>query len=154
MEAFEQYEAAMVGSHEVDQEQSSWTDDLSRDRVRAYLQRLEKQMEKRDGEAFRRGVRHLASLRSELRDHPELRPEEIEKALHNLAVTMAEQLVQELPRQRIQELKRSVRAELRIYKKRLKKETYQQLEKSYLQRHIRQEFQVPEMTLFELHGAL
>ncbi|MFQ5738161.1 MAG: hypothetical protein ACE5JX_04070 [Acidobacteriota bacterium] len=150
-EVFEEYGRARLGAPAENQfveENGAW----ARDDVRRYICGLERSVAARSGELFDRAGAQLSEIRSGLESGQGNDFEGIDRALNRVGSLIAESLQEELPAPRLKEIKKEVRSELKLYKKRLSKEVYRQLERSYLNRRIREEHHLPEFSLFQMEG--
>ena len=147
-EAFEEHQTAHVGAGEQDQvaDASAFT----KSQVDELLDELSRVLSSEEGESFRRAVGRLRELREGLgiQAHPNY--EEVDRSLSHVAGLVAAALLERMDKASIQELKKAVRRELRVYRKHLSKQAYQELFESYLNRKVIEEGEFPSFSLFDL----
>ncbi len=146
MEAFEEFGEAQVGASPNVAE--SPPSPLSRGELLAHLEKLELSLARIPGETPERVREGLTSLRMEVEAGATPNCEEIDRALGRLAERAADWLLSRMEAGQRKELKKEVRKELKIYKKRLSPEMYAKLESNYLAREIRFRNRIPEFSLF------
>ncbi len=148
-EAFEEYQRAMVGATSPSPVSTPAAPFAPR-QVLDHLQELRKTLERQTGDAFTRGARRLESLEKEVAAHPERDYRELDQDLNQLARRLADDLREQLPAKQVDQLKIEVRKELKLYRKHLSKASYARLQNSYLERKIRQLYDLPDFSLLEL----
>ena len=148
-EAFEEYQRAMVGAASARPASPSPAPFAPR-QVLDHLQELGNSLKRHTGEAFVRAVRRLESLEEEVARHPERDYRDLDQELNQLARSLADDLRQQLPAEQVRDLKTDIRKELKLYRKHLSKESYARLQTNYLERKIRQLYDLPDFGLLEL----
>lgn len=150
LEAYQEYQNAMVGASE-DQESESVAEvseeTARREAVLGYLEDLEKRLQGREEEGFQRAGQRIAALRSEVSVSQPISYQEIDRDLAEIGSMLARTLKEDMGRERARELGSDVKKELKIYRKRLSKEMYQRLEGNYLDRQILGLYDLPEFNL-------
>ena len=150
LEAYQEYQNAMVGASE-DQESESVAEvseeTARREAVLGYLEDLEKRLQGREEEGFQRAGQRIAALRSEVSVSQPISYQEIDRDLAEIGSMLASTLKEDMGRERARELGSDVKKELKIYRKRLSKEMYQRLEGNYLDRQILGLYDLPEFNL-------
>jgi hypothetical protein len=150
LEAYQEYQNAMVGASE-DQESESVAEvseeTARREAVLGYLEDLEKRLQGREEEGFQRAGLRIAALRSEVAVSQPISYQEIDRDLAEIGSMLASTLKEDMGRERARELGSDVKKELKIYRKRLSKEMYQRLEGNYLDRQILGLYDLPEFNL-------
>lgn len=148
MESFEEFSEAKVGDGST--EDSAPSSPLSKVDLLGHLQSLKQKIEGRGQEAFQRAERELKSLTGEVEARERLDLEEIDATLTRLADMIADKLFDDLSPEESKQLRSCIRADLKIYRKRLSADVCAQLERNYRNRLIRQRFGVPEFSLFQI----
>ncbi len=143
LEAFEEYAEAKVAGSPDGQAAAS----ASRAEVMACLERLQLSLDGFEGEVFDRVRSGLRALIEETRDSAAVAAEEIDRELERYGHWIADRLLAGLPPGRAKEIKKEVRSELKVYRKRLSKEMYAKLERNYLARTLRQRAGLPDFSL-------
>ncbi len=150
LEAYQEYQNAMVGASE-DQESESVAEvseeTARREAVLGYLEDLEKRLQGQQEEGFQRAGQRIAALRSEVSVSQPISYQEIDRDLAEIGSMLASTLKEDMGRERARELGSDVKKELKIYRKRLSKEMYQRLEGNYLDRQILGLYDLPEFNL-------
>lgn len=153
LEAYEEYREAMVGAqNEPESSEPSVRGQTRFDgqTVVDHLKRLEEDLESRSGEAFERCRSRLEALRLEIASSTRLNPEQIDRDLGEISSSLAESLESEMGAEELKELRKQVKDEMKIYRRRLSKEMYVRLETNYLTRKILAAHGLPEFSLLEL----
>ena len=147
-EAFEEHQTAHVGAGEQDQvaDASAFT----KSQVEELLDELSRVLSSEEGESFRRALDRLRGLREELgkQAHPNF--EAVDRSLSHVAGLVAEALLGRMDRESVKELRKSVRKDLRVYRKYLSEEAYKELFESYLSRKVIEDSELPSFSLFDL----
>jgi len=146
MEAFEEYSEAMVGSSEEVQEVEQ---PFEKNQLTSHLEELILGTD-RLGPGFGWCVNRLREVAAEVESSDVLRPDELDRTLAEIASALSVELEKEVDGEILKSLRKDARASLRIYRKRLSKEIYDKLLRSYLERRIREEWNLPEFSLFSL----
>jgi len=147
-EAFEEHQTAHVGAAEQDQvaDASAFT----KSQVEELLDELSRVLASENGESFRRAIDRLWGLREELgkQAHPNF--EEVDRSLSHVAGLVAQAFLGRMDRESVKELRKSVRKDLRVYRKYLSEEAYKELFESYLSRKVIEDSELPSFSLFDL----
>ena len=147
-EAFEEHQTAHVGAAEQDRvaDASAFT----KDQVEELLDELSRVLSSEEGESFRRAIDRLRGLREELgkQAHPNF--EEVDRSLSHVAGLVAEALLGRMDRESVKEFRKSVRKDLRVYRKYLSEKAYKELFESYLSRKVIEDSELPSFSLFDL----
>ena len=149
LEAFEAHNRAMLGASDESTEESlpQVVGEFSREAVLDYIHLLEDRLQENSGEAFRRATARLAALRKESSSGSKMNFQQVDRDLIQVGTMLAEALREEISRDRLKELRKLVREETRIYRKRLDKDVYTRLEENYLNRKIHALYRLPEFSL-------
>ena len=146
METFQEYSQSMVGATEEPLRGSRQT--LSKQSVLHYLAQLESCVGQRTEEVYQRAAHRLAFLKSEVAEGDDY--EQIDQDLAQIGTMILDSLRQGMESEELKELQAHVRKETKIYRRRLSKEMYARLEKTYLDRKLRELFRVPEFSLLQV----
>lgn len=92
----------------------------------------------------------LAELRDDLQGGGPLDPELLERDLNILEETLVAELRSTVPADQIHDWEAEARKELKVYKKRLPKETYLKIQENYLRGRLHRHFEIGELSLFQL----
>jgi hypothetical protein len=76
--------------------------------------------------------------------------EALERDMGIVAEILMEGLIPAIPAEQMAEWENEAKAELKIYKKRLPKETYERIHRNFMHSRIRQHFQIGELSIFHL----
>ena len=144
IEAFEEYQEAMLGESAIPAEDESG---LSKDAVLSFLNGVQRQLASRDGEAFDRAIARISALTSEVsgRAKPDLR--EVDAELAEIATMLTEALQDELDDETWQRILKDSRQELKIYKKHLAPDMFERLRQKQIERRLIEHFNLPEFSL-------
>lgn len=146
LEAFEEYQQSRVGAREEEQGEG----EVSPQVVQAYLEELQERLRAQAGPGFEQAAGRVATLLSEVSSRSRLDWAQVDRDLGEIGRTLAERLAEEMEETVLAELKKQAAVELRRYQRRLSREMYQRLKENYLHRKIREEFGLPEFSLFQL----
>lgn len=153
VEAFDDYQEAMVGKGELEESGDPEQSSINREEVESHLVHLLQHLEQyRKEEPVRQALRQLSDLRKEVAGRSKTDLRDVDQALSRIGSSLADRLLEEMDPQEAKELRREVRKEVRIYKKRLAPETFERLRQNYLQRRVREHFDLPEFSLLELQS--
>ncbi len=144
IEAFEEFRQAEVGRSE--EHDGAGTENGEPEDLSSLLKGLERQIADRPGEVFARVRQQLSEL-SQASRRGAARPEDVDRALNRMGALLADWAREQLPDEQLKELRRKVRSQLKIYKKRIDPEMFERLEKSYLDKRLREEAGLPEFSL-------
>jgi hypothetical protein len=147
MEAFEEYQTAMVGSSEADPDFRDAVDVSQDSGIGPHLDRLIEALDRPADELFVRLKARLLELRQEVTGRHQMNPEELDRQLNELESLLAAGLAERLEPEQRKALKAQVSNETRMYKKHLGKEMYSRLLESQLRRRILSEEGIPEFTI-------
>ena len=147
MEAFEEYSRSMVGA--AVEPTTAPRGSLSRQSILCYLEQLESSIRERPDEVYQRAAQRLSLLRSEVAVH-HYRNEQIDRDLTQITAMILDSLRERLDPGQLRELEGQVKKEMKIYRRRLSRDMYVRLEKNYLDRKLREFFQVPEFSLLQV----
>ena len=150
LEAFEEYNRAMLGPvDQVFQDKSSdkQEEEFSREMVMIHLGKLEKRLSQHTDEVFQRTTDRVGSLRLEISASSRVDYQQVDLDLSRIGSILAESLREKIGKKKFEVLQQEVHKEMTIYKKRLSKEMYARLERTYLERKIRAFFELPEFSL-------
>ena len=153
LEAFEEYNRAMLGpADEASQDESldKQEEEFSRERVIAYLGQLQTRLSQYTDEAFQGTADRVGSLRSEVSAGSRVDYQQVDLDLSRIGSTLAESLRGRIGKKEFEALQQEVHKEMKVYKKRLSREMYARLERTYLERKIRVSFELPEFSLLEM----
>ena len=156
LEAYQEYQNAMVGAHEDEEPESVPVvskETVRREAVLGYLEDLEKRLQGREDEGFERTGQRIAILKSEVSISPTISYQEIDRDLADIGSMLARTLKEDMGREKTRELGSEVKKELKIYRKRLSKEMYQRLEDNYLDRQILALYDLPEFNLLGIEQS-
>ncbi|MGH9341662.1 MAG: hypothetical protein ACRD1R_19270 [Acidobacteriota bacterium] len=145
LEAFEEYSQAMVGASPQDDPAENGH---SSQPVLKFLDELAFSLKDRQSEVFERAAERLGALMDEISKRDEVLYEEIDQDLGKIGAWLAEHLQKQIDPNQLKQIKKEVKKEMRLYKMRLSTELYERLERSYLDRRIRELFGLPEFSLF------
>ena len=146
LEAFEEYQRAMVGAQKTDAGGDRGGDDLPEAAaVQALLEEIHASLAHRKGEVWERAAERIGALARDVkkgsRDYREL-----DRELSETGSFLAARLREELGTEEIKRLKSETRKELKIYKKRLSEEMYARIESTYLDRKTLALYDLPEFS--------
>ena len=151
LEAFDEYNQAMIGASQESQEDIAPEGDPSQvEAVLNFLQEVENALKAHPSEVARRFSERVAALRAEVSSSESVVYRELDRDLAQTGVALSEALQKEMGSERLKELRSEVKTEMKIYRKRLSKEMYQRLEKNYLDRNILSLHGLPEFSLLGL----
>jgi hypothetical protein len=154
LEAFDEYNQAMIGASKESQEEGVPDGDPSQvEAVLNHLQELENGLKAHPYEVAQRFGERVAALRSEVSSSGSVDYRELDRDLAQTGVVLSESLQKEMGSEKVKELRSEVKQEMKIYRKRLSKEMYQRLEKNYLDRKILALHGLPEFSLLGVEQA-
>lgn len=151
-ESWEDYQRAMTGvAAEESEEASQVHEEFSKETVLDGLARLRSTLLRgRAEEPMQRAAQRIAGLASELSRTSRPDYERFDKDLASIGVDLAETLRREMPSEELGELRREIRSETKMYKKRLDAESFARLEANFLRRSLLERRGLPEFSLFAL----
>lgn len=137
----------MIGAQGGEGETPSNGDPSQFEAVLNHLKQLETALKAHSHEAAQRSGKRVAALRSEISTAQSVDYRELDRDLAQMGATLSESLQEEMDAEEVKGLRSEVKKEMKIYRKRLSKEMYQLLEKSYLDRRILALHELPEFGL-------
>lgn len=146
-EAYEEYQQAMLGAGELGGEGRVEGPEFSKRRLTDFLDRLEKAVRESPLNDPRRPLERLELLKQEVRAGRVEDPGRLDSELSQIGTLVVNDLMDSMDRQKIKELKKRVRADLKIYRKRLAPETLKRLTQTYLEKQVRDLFNLPDFDL-------
>ena len=149
-QAFEEYQRAMVGSADEENE----PDDLHgrgvhSAPVREHVDRLARSLRERP-EDFTAPLSQLTSLRQEIGAREQLDGQQIDRDLNHIGALVAEVLRDGMDRKRMRSLRSEAKKEMKIYKRHLSPELFLRMEENCLHRKLRESAKIPEFSLLAL----
>jgi hypothetical protein len=151
MECFEEYQAARIGEeqHPVQAER----DDA--EKVAQALESLQEQTDLisqkfSDRESVARVQRIMSQLIEEIRTAKQAPMADIENTLQVCDSILLEAARHRLDKATLEALQKEAKKDLKIYKRKVTPEMYARIEQNFVHRKIRQEYNLPEFTLFYL----
>lgn len=150
LEAFEEHQQAMLGTSALDTGEQAQAEDegLSRKQVLESLKRLLSSLGRNPGEACSRARKRLASLIDDLKAAEQVGYERVDRELSEIGAALADNLLKEMSDEEASRLRKEVRSETRLYKKRLDEKMFRRLESGYLQRRVLELNGLPPFSLF------
>lgn len=149
MEAFEEFQAAAIGSHPEEEEEPA-PSELPKEKLLEFLEELSRGMAGRGSEAFERATRRLRAVESEVRRSRSLSLETLDAELNEIRRALIEELSTGLSSDRLDEIRKEARKETRSYKKRLSSEMYKRLLEKHMEVKLAGVFDLPEFSLIHL----
>ena len=157
LETFQEHQQAMLGTsqQEPGEDGSSQEDPegISRRQVESALAGLLGALRSDEREAYRRASERLGALIEDLKDARQVGYERIDRELSQIGATLAEDLMRDMDSGPLRELRKEVRSETRLYRKRLDKEMMTRLQTGYLHRKILELHHLPSFSLFSFDEA-
>ncbi len=151
MEAFEEYQEAMLGSEGEDFDAGLEPEiGLSKAQVLSHLDRLTMRLERGEGIAFERALSRLAALRKEVETRREVDLPELDRELQMVASTLAWDLQEYLEKDELKRVKAECRKELKVYRKHVSKEVFDQLQTKQLEKKLWERFGLPDFGLLSV----
>ena len=150
IEAFEEYNQAMVGSTDQEPGEEALSGDFSRTSVVGYFSELENRLLTFSDETFARAAGRVGVLKSEASSREKLDYRELDRDLAEIGSMLADSLKEQMEGDALKELRAQVKAETKVYRRRLSKEMAKKLENSYLDRKVLSWHQLPEFTLLAM----
>ncbi len=151
MEAFEEYQEAMLGSEGEDFEAGLEPEiGLSKAQVLSHLDRLTMRLERGEGIAFERALSRLAALRKEVETRREVDLPELDRELQQVASTLVWDLQEYLEKDELKRVKAECRKELKVYRKHVSKEVFDQLQTKQLEKKLWERFGLPDFGLLSV----
>jgi hypothetical protein len=148
MEAFEEYREAMLGSEGEEFDAGLEPEmDLPKADVLGHLDRLRLGLERREAEAFERALGRLAAVREEVMERSSTDLAELDRELEQIASTLVSDLREHLDKDEVKHLKAECRKELKVYRKHVSKEVFEQLLAKQLEKKLRERYELPEFSL-------
>jgi len=151
MEAFEEYQEAMLGSEGEDFDAGLELEiGLSKAQVLGHLDRLTMRLEQGEGIAFERALSRLAALRKEVETRREVDLPELDRELQQVASTLVWDLQEYLEKDELKRVKAECRKELKVYRKHVSKEVFDQLQTKQLEKKLWERFGLPDFGLLSV----
>ncbi len=151
MEAFEEYQEAMLGSEGEDFDAGLEPEiGLSKAQVLDHLDRLTTRLERGEGIAFERALSRLAALRKEVETRREIDLPELDRELQQVASTLVWDLQGYLEKDELKKVKAECREELKVYRKHVSKEVFGQLQTKQLEKKLWERFGLPDFSLLSV----
>ena len=157
MECFEEYRLARVGEEKEDggEARRRRIDGDSRAKLLEALNDLQRQLDATaktlsDSESVARARRMMAELLQEIEAGKGPPLVDIEDTLQTCDSILLDGAQRALDESRLKQFQKEAKQELKIYKKKVAPEMYARIEQNFIKRKIRQEFKLPEFTLFFL----
>ena len=150
-EAFEEHQKAQVGAGE--EEPIAETSAFTKSQVGELIDELSGILSSKKGESFRRATKRLRGLREELGKQAHPNYQEVDQSLGHVAGLVAEAFLEGMDKPSVKELRKAVRKELRVYRKYLSEQAYQELFENYLNRKVIEESGLPSFSLFDLDSG-
>ncbi len=156
MEAFEQYQEASLGAPAEEESPESESPDQRRilESVLNELEGMISTVSAGQGEAYRQAEKRLQGLLQDLRQAESIRFDSLDSELNAIGQDLAEGLMLDMDSDQLKELRKEVRSETSLYRRRLDKDTYRRLEKSFLQRKVQESVGLPHFSLLSLSNGL
>jgi hypothetical protein len=111
---------------------------------------LAKQYPGEDSEGIPRVLARLEEMRQNAETDSSIDSEKIERDLVNIDEILVAELQALLPPEQAAEWEKEAKKELKVYKKRLPKETYEKIHGNFMRDRIHKKFNIGEMSLFRL----
>ena len=151
MEAFEEYQEAMLGSEGEDFDAGLEPEiGLSKTQVLDHLDRLTMRLERGKDIAFERALSRLAALRKEVETRREVDLPELDRELQQVASTLVWDLQEYLEKDELKRVKAECRKELKVYRKHVSKEVFDQLQTKQLEKKLWERFGLPDFGLLSV----
>lgn len=153
MEAFEEYQEAMIGSEGEDFDAGpELNTEISKPQLISHLDRILRAVKAQEHAGFEAELCRLAALRDEVRSRAEIALPELDRELRQIAESLVEGLKKELDREELKRLKAECRSELKIYRKHVSKEVYDQLQVKHLEKKLWERLDLPDFSLLTIGG--
>ncbi len=159
MECFEEYRQSRVGEEREEEsgcrEGAGGSDGDRRERLLKTLEELERQLESAgknfsDSESIARVRRMMEGLLAEVRAGKAPSMVDIESTLQSCDSILLDGAQHALDESKLKEFQKEAKKELKIYKKKVAPDMYARIEQNFIKRKIRQQYNLPEFTLFFL----
>jgi hypothetical protein len=161
MEEFERFKEAHVGASQVSEDGSAASGDSKRaegpdpSALLAFLQERMAEIESLSAkhsfaEGISRALERLGGIAAEAARQNSLDFESVERDLALADQLLVAELRQAAPEEQLAEWEREAKAELKVYRKKLPKDTYAKILDNYLAGKVRRFFNVGEMSLFQI----
>lgn len=152
MDAFQEHQSTMLGAGaDEDHNLAAIQEDsghLSADQIVTRLESFISDLLGVDSEPCRRAAQRLNALRAELRASGRLDYRKTDRELAQIGNALADDLMSELDRERLKEIRSQARKETKIYRKHLDKDAHQKILENYLRKTVLEEYGLPRFTLF------
>ena len=148
MEAFEEYQEAMLGSEGEDFDAGLEVESgLSKAQLLDHLDGLTARLKQRENPAFERALSRLAALSEESEARGEVDFPELDRELQQIASTLVWDLQECLKKDELKRVKAECRKELKVYRKHVSKEVFEQLLAKQLEKKLSERFELPDFGL-------
>jgi len=124
--------------------------DFLSNRISEIKQLLTNQFAAREPEGISRAVARLEELLVNLESRNRIDPETLDRDLSIIDELLTSELQAQLPPDVMAGWEQEAKSELKVYKKRLPKETYEKIRANYLKDKIHKRFKVGELSIFRL----
>lgn len=153
MESHQEYTSSQIGASG-EQQSDATKGTFTRLDVQKFLRLIKKAMSGRSGDGFKRASRLIEDLIIEVSQPQNPNFEEVDRSLSAIAEIISNDLIRGMEKSELKALRSEARKELKTYRKHLSKESYQKLFESYIQNHVRREYNLPSFSLFDLKTAI
>lgn len=150
MEAWEEYQEALVGGEE-DEDGTGLRSDERRE-VSEHLERLLEALSARMDDPSRRAVERLRALRQEVEQGHPLTLRRLDEELESLGSQLVRELGASIDSDRVKKIEAAARAALKPYRRRLSKEMFARLKEKHLENEFRRELGLPDFSLLASHA--
>jgi hypothetical protein len=99
---------------------------------------------------FIRALARLEEIKQNMETDSRVETEALERDLGIADEILMEQLREAISAEQMAEWEKEAKSELKVYKKRLPKETYERIHRNFINGRIRQHFQIGELSIFHL----
>ena len=153
MESHQEYTSSQIGASG-EQQSDATKGTFTRLDVQKFLRLIKQAMSGRSGDGFKRASRLIEDLIIEVSQPQNPNFEEVDRSLSAIAEIISNDLIRGMEKSELKALRSEARKELKTYRKHLSKESYQKLFESYIQNHVRREYDIPSFSLFDLKTAI
>lgn len=146
---FQEWAATQIGKAErasVDGNENDLSPEVIRGHISSLIEKLTEVTEPRLVEAIDRAKKRLIELNETMAD----RPEQIDGALSDIEHMLEEAMLSNIERVHLKQVEKEVIGELRQYKGEMEKSSYERTLKLMLMKRLRENFNIPRLTLFYL----
>jgi hypothetical protein len=158
MEEYARYQESRVGESPGKEEQKTESDESGRSEILNFIsQRINeiktlsaKQYFCENADGIHRALARLEEIIQNMETGSRIDFEALERDLGIVNEILMEQLRPAISAEQTAEWEKEGKSELKIYKKRLPKETYERIHRNFMHSRIRQHFQIGELSVFHL----